>query len=91
MQIAIFNCDLQIGTGDPANLSNETANWRATVRHRTESFRFAHVVLLSLHILKVVVWGVAYRMLDGAGLVKSFDEGRASRKENRKPRLRVPG
>jgi len=31
-------------------------------------------VLLSLHILEVVVWGVAYRMLDGGGLLKTFDE-----------------
>ncbi len=31
-------------------------------------------VLLSLHILEVVVWGVAYRMLGSGGLVKTFDE-----------------
>jgi len=31
-------------------------------------------VLLSLHMLEVVVWGVTYQMLDGDGLVTTFEE-----------------
>jgi len=52
-------------------------------KQRTDAQRFVMelrvlcstaAVLLSLHILEVVVWGVAYLMLDGGELVTSFEE-----------------